>query len=370
MSTDQLLTLGIACLVSVACVLPGVFLVLRGVALMSDAISHAILLGIVTSFFLVGNLHSPFLIIGATLSGLVTVFLTEWVIHTRRLKEDAAIGLIFPIFFSIGVILISKYAGHIHLDTDAVLLGELAFAPFNRLELGGYDLGPISLWTMGIITGINALFVWLWYKELKITTFDPALAKALGFSPLLMHYLLMGVTSITCVGAFDVVGSILVVSLMITPPATAYLLTESLSGIIGLSIGFGIISSLVGYGVAYYLDASIAGAIASVSGVFFVIALFLSPQQGILLKYFRRKRQQTDFYIKMLLVQLLSHEGTDLEEEENTIDNMIQHMGWEPMLVRRIVRVALDRHVVSKNDSLLLLTPLGREMAKSAMQMT
>jgi manganese/zinc/iron transport system permease protein len=131
MSIDQLLILGIACLVSVACVLPGVFLVLRGVALMSDAISHAILLGIVVSFFLVGNLHSPLLIVGATLSGLLTVFLTEWVIHTRRLKEDAAIGLIFPIFFSIGVILISKYAGHIHLDTDAVLLGELVFAPFR-----------------------------------------------------------------------------------------------------------------------------------------------------------------------------------------------------------------------------------------------
>ena len=304
------------------------------------------------------------------MSGLLTVFLTEWVIHTRRLKEDAAIGLIFPIFFSIGVILISKYAGHIHLDTDAVLLGELVFAPFNRLELFGHDLGPISLWTMGIIALINAIFVGVWYKELKITTFDPALAKALGFSPVLMHYMLMGVTSVTCVGAFDVVGSILVVSLMITPPATAYLLTESLVGIIGLSMGFGILSSIVGYFVASVLDASIAGAIASVSGVFFLIALFLSPQQGILFKYFRRQRQRTDFSIKMLLVQLLSHEGTDLEAEENTIDNMIQHMGWEPVFVRRILRVALERHCVVKKDDLLSLTPLGREMAKSAMQMT
>jgi manganese/zinc/iron transport system permease protein len=223
---------------------------------------------------------------------------------------------------------------------------------------------------MGIIALINAIFVGVWYKELKITTFDPALAKALGFSPVLMHYMLMGVTSVTCVGAFDVVGSILVVSLMITPPATAYLLTESLVGIIGLSMGFGILSSIVGYFVASVLDASIAGAIASVSGVFFLIALFLSPQQGILFKYFRRQRQRTDFSIKMLLVQLLSHEGTDLEAEENTIDNMIQHMGWEPVFVRRILRVALERHCVVKNDDLLSLTPLGREMAKSAMQMT
>lgn len=370
MSIDQLWVIAIACIVSTACVLPGVFLVLRGVALMSDAISHAILLGIVLSFFLVGNLHSPFLIIGATLSGLLTVFLTEWVIHTRRLKEDAAIGLIFPIFFSIGVILISKYAGNVHLDSDAVLLGELAFAPFNRFYVFGHDLGPIALWTMTGIMFLNFLFVSIFYKELKLTTFDAALSRSLGFSPLLMHYLLMGITSVTCVGAFDVVGSILVVSLMITPPATAYLLTESLLTMIGLSVGLGLLSSIAGYFLSVLCDVSIAGTMASVSGMLFVLALFFSPHQGLVFKYYRYKRQKMEFSVKMLLVQLLSHEGTPQELQENTMDNMIKHMGWEPLFVQRIARSALEKNYIVKSKQLLSLTPLGRETAKSAMQMT
>jgi len=370
MTIDQMMVIAIASIVSVACVLPGVFLVLRGVALMSDAISHAILLGIVVSFFLVESLHSPLLIIGAALSGLLTVFLTESIIHTRRIKADAAIGLIFPIFFSIGVILISKYAENIHLDIDAVLLGEIAFAPFNRFIVQGVDLGPSSLWVMSIILILNVLFLWSFYKELKITTFDSALAASLGFSPLFIHYGLMAITSITCVGAFDTVGSILVVSLMITPPATAYLLTESLKKMIVLSILIGLCASWLGYGVAYILDASIAGAMASVCGLFFLVALFFSPTQGIVLKYFRHKRQRLDFSINMLLVQLLAHEGTDQEDIENTIENMISHMDWEPKFAQKIARAALEKNYIQKQKTLLQLTPLGRETAKLAMQMT
>ena len=152
----EILLLGV--IVVTACVLPGVFLVLRGVSLMSDAISHAILLGIVLSFFIVRDLTSPWLIVAATATGILTVTLTELIIATKRMKKDAAIGIVFPVFFSIGVILISQFAGDVHLDTDAVLLGEIAFAPLNRWVVSGIDIGPKAIWLMGCIAIINSLF--------------------------------------------------------------------------------------------------------------------------------------------------------------------------------------------------------------------
>ena len=207
----------IAAVVAVACALPGVFLVLRRMALMSDAISHAILLGIVLAFFVTEDLASPLLIVAAAITGVITVALVELLHGTGLVREDAAIGIVFPALFSGGVILISRYAGSVHLDTDAVLLGELAFAPFERLSVLGYSL-PKSLWVMGGILLINLIFITLFYKELKLATFDAGLAAALGFSPVLVHYGLMTLVSVTAVGAFDAVGSILVVALMIAPP--------------------------------------------------------------------------------------------------------------------------------------------------------
>ncbi|MCB0293484.1 MAG: metal ABC transporter permease, partial [Calditrichaeota bacterium] len=135
MNSAQLEIQLIASIVAVACALPGVYLVLRRMAMMSDAISHTVLLGIVIAFFITKSITSPLLLIGAALMGVVTVSLVELLNRTKLVREDAAIGLVFPAIFSIAVILISRFAGDVHLDTDAVLLGELAFAPFNRLRL-------------------------------------------------------------------------------------------------------------------------------------------------------------------------------------------------------------------------------------------
>src|SRR5690606_1229399 len=155
----------------------------------------------------------------------------------------------------------------IHLDVDAVLLGELVFAPFRRLVVGGTDLGPKALYMMLAILAMNAAFIVLFYKELKLTTFDAALAAALGFSPGAIHYGFMTLVSLTAVGAFDAVGAVLVVALMIAPPATAYLLTDRLSVMIGLSVGIGVLSAVAGYWVSFALDVSIAGSMASMTGV-------------------------------------------------------------------------------------------------------
>src|SRR5438132_7948716 len=270
----QLEILVIAILAAVTCCLPGVFLVLRGVAMMSDAISHAILLGIVVMFLFVHNLASPLLIVGASLSGILTVLCTEMIIKSKRLKQDAAIGLVFPLFFSVGVILVSQVARNVHLDTDMVLLGELAFTPFNRLIINTIDVGPYALWVMSAALIINLLFVRLLYKELVVTTFDATLATMTGFMPTFFYYALMIITSITTVATFDAVGAIMVVALMITPPSTAYLLTQRVIDMLFLTIFFAIASAVLGYVVASYADVSIAGSIASMTGVFFIGSLF------------------------------------------------------------------------------------------------
>jgi len=263
----------IAVLTAITCCLPGVFLILRGVAMMSDAISHAILLGITIMFLVAQRLHSPFLIVGAVCAGVLTVMCTEMIVWSRKLKQDAAIGLIFPLFFSVGVMLISRYARNVHLDIDMVLLGELAFAPFNRLIIAGYDCGPHALWVVGCALLLNICFIRFFYKELVLTTFDPTLAVMSGFSPVFLYYSLMILTSIVAVATFDIVGSIMVVALMITPCAAAYLLTHRMKDMIALSIFFASFSAIFGFFLAFWADVSIAGSIACMTGIFFMGSL-------------------------------------------------------------------------------------------------
>ena len=259
--------------VALSCTLPGTFLVLRGTSLMSDAIGHAILLGIVVAFLITKNLHSPFIFIGAALVGIVTVAGTELLISTKRLMHDAAVGLIFPLLFSIAIILINLYASSIHIDTDAALLGELAFTPFNKLIIYGADIGPFAIWIMLFILIINITTIVFAYPSLKIATFNPDYAHTLGYRPNLIHYGLMTLTSITIVGAFDTAGAILVVAFMIIPPSIAYLLTNRLSHMLIISCLIALITTLIGYLYAYAANVSIAGAIATTNGLTFLIVL-------------------------------------------------------------------------------------------------
>ncbi len=356
----------IAVVVAVACALPGTFLVLRRLSLVSDAISHSILLGIVLGFFVVGSVNSPLLLVGAAAVGLATVVLVQLLERTRLVKEDAAIGLVFPALFSIGVILISRYADDVHLDIDAVLLGELAFAPFDRIEFWGWDWGPTALVVMGAILVLNVVAITVFWKELKLSTFDPALAVALGFTPALVQYALMGLVSLTAVGAFDAVGSILVVALMIAPPATAYLLTDSLPRLLMLAAGIGAVSAVAGYWLAYALDASIAGSMATMTGVAFLAAWLLAPGRGLVAAARRRSRQRLEFAQTMLAIHLANHEGKPEAAEESRIDHLDRHLRWEPDFARRIVQLAERRGLVRTQGRQLVLTQAGRELAADA----
>jgi manganese/zinc/iron transport system permease protein len=358
----------IAAVAAVGCSLVGVFLILRRMAMMSDAISHSILLGMVLAFFLVKDISSPLLILAAALTGVATVSLVELLHRTRLVHEDAAIGLVFPTLFSLGILLISRFAGSVHLDTDAVLLGELAFAPFERLIVSGTDLGPRHLYEMAGIMVLNLTFVTLCFKELKLATFDPGLAAALGFAPGLIHYALMALVSVTVVGAFDAVGLILVVALMIGPPATAYLLTDRLTRLLVLACLFGITAAVSGYWVAHWLDASIAGAIATMVGVQFGCVLMLAPSQGLIATARRRVRQRWEFAQAMLVIHLSHHEGLPEAETECRVDHLELHMRWRADFADRVVRLAEGRQLIRRRDERLELTDAGRELAAQAIE--
>jgi manganese/zinc/iron transport system permease protein len=353
----------VAVIVAAACALPGIFLVLRRMALLSDAISHSVLLGIVLGYMVTRDLASPWLVAAATAAGVATAAMTELLRRTRLVHNDAAIGLVFPALFSIAVILISRSVGNVHLDTDAVLMGEMAFAPFNRLSIAGFDAGPVAAWVMGGILIINAVVIALLYKELKITSFDPALAAALGLSPALVQGVLMTLVSVTAVGAFDAVGSILVVAFMIVPAATALLLAERLRAMIAWSLGIAVASAVAGYHVAVALDANIAGAMAMMLGAIFALALVLSPRHGVVSVAVRRWRQHRLFTLQMLTIHLLHHETGEEAGRECAEETLDQHLGWSPEQVRVAVRRALREGLVRREGPLLVLTDAGRARA-------
>jgi len=354
-------------LVASACAILGCFLVLRRMAMLADAISHAILPGLVAGYAVARgpNLLAGFL--GAAAAGLVTVGLVELLKNTRRVGGESAIGIVFPAMFALGTFLVSKYFSNVHLDTDAVLYGNIEFASFDSLIIGGRDLGPQSLWVMSGLCLLNFAFVGLLYKELKLATFDAGLAATLGFSPILIHYALMGMVSLTTVGAFTAVGAILVVALIIVPAATAYLLTDRLPAMIGLAVLSGAIAAVSGYWLAILLDGSVAGAIATMTGVLFGLALLFSPSQGLVAKARLRRQQRVQFAADTLVVHLMQHEGTSAAEDECRVDHLSGELRWNQVFAEKVIRQALRLNLIERAGDRLALTQPGRQRAEQAM---
>lgn len=362
MSNAQIEIQLIACLVAVACAIPGTFLVLRKMAMISDAISHSILPGIVVGFFITQDLNSPLLILLAALTGIVTVVLVEYIQKTGLVKEDTAIGLVFPVLFSIGVILIAKHANDVHLDVDAVLLGELAFAPFDRLIIAGTDVGPKSLWIIGCILSLTIILLITFFKELKVSTFDAGLSASLGFSPAIIHYGLMTVSSVTTVGAFDAVGAILVVALMIAPAAAAYLLTTDLKRMILYACGFGIFSAIAGYWLAHALDASIAGSMTTVLGLLFLAVYLFAPGKGIIAVLYREKQQRIEVSLLTFLLHLKNH----TEESERHVNHLNEHINWQKVRSKTVLNLALKNNMISIENRVVSLTKKGDAFTSQA----
>ncbi len=443
----------------------GTFLLLRKMSLTSDAISHTVLLGIVIAFLLMvgvfgleADLSSPWLILGATAAGVLTVLLTEAVQRSGLVKADTALGLVFPLLFAIAIILVSRYIQNVHLDTDAVLVGEIGVAWANtnshcleyceevvitpddpRAEVGqrctncSRESGisprspeavfeqictncgtytaaqawgerlipdapvlvffPRSLSVMGVITLLNGLFVLLFYKELKLSTFDQALAKSLGFRPGLLTYALMVLVSLTAVGAFDAVGAVMVVAFFIIPAAAAYLLTDRLWTMLLIGPAISILAAVTGYdlarglflgvfpvnGLLQWLDGviglggytewntSISASMVMMLFLFFLLAWVASPRYGLVSTLVRRYLQQLSF-AEQLLLGHLRHHHREADLSECRAVTLHEHLRWSPRRVQWVLRRLWARGLVRVEEDVVYLTTKGAARVDSFVQ--
>ena len=332
----------IAIAVSIACAIPGVFL------------------GIVLAFFVTEDLNSPLLLVGATVVGVGTVWLTEMIHNTGLVNEDASIGIIFPLLFSIAIILVSLYSGNAHLDVDTALLGEIAFAPFDRWIVNG----PVSLWISLGVAFINLVLVMLFYKELKLSTFDPLLAGLFGFMPALIHYVLMTMVSLTVVASFQAVGAILVIGLMIGPAVIAYLWTDSVKAMLTSSIIIGIICAVIGTEVAFTLDVSIAGAIATTIGLALLIAVICTPKTGYIATYLRQRHLRRHYRETMMLCHIYTHMYTPVAAIENGIGTIHEHLNWKPDYTHQAASHLKKQGLLYVTNGYYMLTDKGVAQVK------
>ena len=355
MSSD-LIIIGTAILVAANCASVGVFLVLRKMAMMSDAISHAVLLGIVIAVFTVGGREPIPVIIGGVLSGILTVSLVELLYRTGKLKQDSSIGIVFPFLFAIGVILVTQ-AGNVHIDTQHVLYGSIEFVPFDSLYFDDSNIGSKSLWVLGILAIANISFIVVLYKELKISTFDKSLAMGIGLMPLLVHYLLMIMVATTAVVAFESVGAILVIAFFIVPAAGSYLLTDRLSSMIVLSVALGIISAVTGYLFALYADVSIAGSMATMAGIVFGLIWVFAPNRGLISRWRRITKQRFELDVSVLLSHIQRETASNNKVTSLTIP---PSLGWKITYSKKVGDFAQKQKLLEKDsDGNLHLTEFG-----------
>ncbi|GGP10836.1 metal ABC transporter permease [Oceanobacillus neutriphilus] len=260
-------------MVGIICGIVGCFIVLRGLALMGDAISHAVLPGVAISFLLDINFFY-----GAVVAGILTALGIGYVNQNSRIKSDSSIGIVFTAFLALGVLLI-RYANS-GVDLDSILFGSLT------------SVQTSDMWMTLIVGAIVLLVVVLFYKELLISTFDPTMAAAYGLPTKLIHYMLMILLTLVTVASMQTVGVVLVVALLITPASTAYLLTNRLWVMLILSASFGVISSLAGLYFSFAYDLDSGAVIVLTSFVLFAFIFFFSPKQGVLWRAIRSKRKR------------------------------------------------------------------------------
>lgn len=358
----------IAALAAVNCALLGNFLVLRKLSMMGDAISHAVLPGIVLALLVSGGLHPTSLFIGAAVVGILTAVLIQAV--TRGgVDEGASMGVVFTSLFALGLIMIHQAHGvrNIDLDPQCVLIGELSLAPTQTVAFLG-SMVPRSAIVLGLMLLVNGLFVVLFFKELRITAFDPALATTLGFRSGLMHYVTMTLVAMTAVAAFESVGSILVVALLIVPAATAALLTRRLSVMVWLSVLLALAATALGhlgsFTVPYrlgYDGFNAAGTIAVAGGVLFTLVFAFEPRHGLLGRVIRRVRLAMRIAQEDVLAVLYRREERgDLDIPRPSTTGGLT--GW--LARKRLVQAERARW----EGPTLVLTSSGRRMAEKLMR--
>ncbi|MDQ8193201.1 metal ABC transporter permease [Coraliomargarita sp. SDUM461004] len=289
----------VGALAATACALLGNFLVLRKMSMMGDAISHAVLPGLAIAFLITEARASLTMFLGAAVVGVLTAVFTQWISRFGKVDEGASMGIVFTSLFAVGLLLIVQAADHVDLDPGCVLYGAIELTPLDvvwRPRYFGTEFEvPRAALVLAGVTVLNVGFVVAFFKELRISSFDPELATTMGIHSNLMHYLLMTLVAVTTVAAFEAVGSIIVIAMLIVPAATAHLLTDRLWLMVVLSVVFAIAAAVLGHlsalivpGWVGFTDTSTSGMMAVASGVLFTLVLLAAPRYGVLCKRLRK----------------------------------------------------------------------------------
>ena len=293
-STDTwIVVVGILC--AVACALPGCFLVLRKMSMMGDAISHAVLPGLAIAFIITGTRASVPMFIGAAAAGVLTAVFTQWISKLGNVDRGAAMGIVFTTLFAVGLLLIRQAADNVDIDPDCVLHGSIEFTPLDTVAIGNLFI-PRAAIVNGSVLLLNLAIIIVLFKELKLSAFDPDLADTLGYSSRFLHYLLMTMVAVTTVAAFESVGSIIVIAMLIVPPATALLLTHRMVPMLVIATATAALSAIIGHLSAIIVptwfgqtsSTSTSGMIAFAAGLLFALAWLFSPLEGIVTRRLRR----------------------------------------------------------------------------------
>ncbi|MDG2224617.1 MAG: metal ABC transporter permease [Rubripirellula sp.] len=363
-----------AILCAVASALLGCFLVLRRMSMLGDAISHAVLPGLAVAFFISHSRSSLPMFIGAVIVGILTAFFTEWIHRVGRVDKGASMGVVFTSLFALGLVMIVQAADKVDLDAGCVLYGSIELTPLDTMSLLGFEI-PRAVITLGIVTVINLAFVLFFYKELKLSSFDPSLATTLGFNASLMHYLLMILVAVTAVASFESVGSVLVVAMFVVPPAAAYLLTNQLGMMLLLSVLLAVSSAFLGHLGAIHVPSwfgfqstTTSGMMAVAAGAIFLITMLCSPSQGVLVKLIRRQALSLQIIADDVVAVLFRREETEGEEPKSasvTENELIEIIFCGRWSLRLVLRWLDRRDEIRMHDNRVELTEKGRLRAQN-----
>ncbi|MEM8523239.1 MAG: iron chelate uptake ABC transporter family permease subunit [Bacteroidota bacterium] len=334
-------------MVGVMCGILGCFIVLRNMALVGDAIAHAILPGVVFAFMLVGQSALGFFA-GAVIAGLVMAVGITWIQQKVTTKNDAAIGIVFTAMFSIGVIGISSINRRpgVHLDLKDFLFG-------NVLGVSNEDL----YLTLGVLIYV-LISVILFYRYLFATTFQPIIAQTMGISVQTIHYFLMLMLAFAVVASLRTVGVILVVAMLITPASTALLLSNQLRKVLVIAGAIGLLSAILGLILAIIFETTPGPAMAIVATILYLVAVLFAPEKGLVFKFFRKQQLQKRIRLEDIIKQ--SHR---LEERgELSLAALLEKLEFGETRLNNHLRELRTKKYVEKNS--LNLTPSGRKIAE------
>ncbi len=261
------------------CALLSCFVVLKGWSLLGDALSHAVVPGVAVAY-IVGIPFS----VGAFISGMLAALAMGFIKKRTRIREDAVIGIVYTTFFALGVLLISLFPSNITLST--IVMG-------NILGIADRDIVQTL-----IIAGSSLAIILLKWKDLRLFSFDPAQARAIGLNTNALYLLLLTLLAVTAIAALQTVGSILVVAMLVTPGAAAYLLTDTFSSMMRLASIIGVLTSASGAYISYFLNGSAGGCIVTLQFLFFLAVLFFAPRHGILAARMNAAKAVRAFFAK------------------------------------------------------------------------